>query len=343
MSRSIGQPLADNTADRSLGALLVFDAESRAVVIAEIEFGEIPVQMPLVTMLVDAAHATLEHGKEALGGVHMSLAAHPLFVAVVDGFMASSKPLTDAAVGRPLVGHQSAGAICVLHDDPAQGIDFQIIGSDGARLATALDEGNDLHTVRGSSVQAPTKAGMVNPFLRAVDPAVEGLINFDSLSKAAERTSGTVIFHGLADAMADEPPGFEIDAEDAAELICAEALLATAKQMHRLEPDMHRHMALFEDGADLDGEGLAAGVALVDADPSALALQLPALADRTAMWAKPPVPPNDAFDVGVGGFLVAEAGMVENGMRHLLSLLSPCLRIYNAVSWYVKSNIFPAG
>jgi hypothetical protein len=316
MSRSIGQPLADDAADRSFGALLIFDAERRPVVVPEIELGEVARQMPFVAMLVYAAHPALEHGKEALRGVYVSVAANPFLFAMVDGFVTSGKSLANPAIGGPLVGHQSARAICILHDDAAQGIDLQILGFHGARLAATLDKSNDLHAVRGPGVQPPTKARMVNPFLCAVDPAVEGLIDLDGLPETAERSVRAVVLHGFANAMADEPPGFEINAENAAELVCAETLLAAAKQVHRLEPNVHRHMALFEDGSDLDGKRLAAGIALVDADPGALAFQLPALADCAAMRTEPSVRPNDAFDIGVSGFFVAEAGMVENGMRH---------------------------
>jgi hypothetical protein len=37
----------------------------------------------------------------------------------------------------------------------------------------------------------------------------------------------------------------------------------------RLKPHMQRNMARLEDGPNLDGEGLAAGIALVDADAGA--------------------------------------------------------------------------
>ncbi len=41
MSRSIGEPFADNPEQRPIGALYVIDAERYSVVVAEIEFGEL--------------------------------------------------------------------------------------------------------------------------------------------------------------------------------------------------------------------------------------------------------------------------------------------------------------
>jgi hypothetical protein len=66
------------------------------------------------------------------------------------------------------------------------------------------------------------------------------------------------------------PSGAESDAENPVELVGADSLLAGAHHDDSLHPKMHRHMAILEDGADLDGEGLPTGIALIDADPSAL-------------------------------------------------------------------------
>ena len=47
--------------DCAAGALGVIDPELDAVRIAEIEFGEVAVQMGLTTMLIDARHPALEN------------------------------------------------------------------------------------------------------------------------------------------------------------------------------------------------------------------------------------------------------------------------------------------
>jgi hypothetical protein len=60
VSLSIGQTLAADGRERHGSAGVVVDAESRAGVVAEIEFREVAVQMGLAAMLVDAAHPALE-------------------------------------------------------------------------------------------------------------------------------------------------------------------------------------------------------------------------------------------------------------------------------------------
>ncbi len=69
MSRSIGEPLADDTHKGALGTLHVIYAKPNAVAIAEIEFAQIAVQMALAAMLVNALHAALEDRVIALKGV----------------------------------------------------------------------------------------------------------------------------------------------------------------------------------------------------------------------------------------------------------------------------------
>src|SRR5205814_6081145 len=58
-SRSVCQPLPDDAPHRRFGALLIIEAKRRASVVSEIKFGSVSVQMPLVAVLVDAAHPAL--------------------------------------------------------------------------------------------------------------------------------------------------------------------------------------------------------------------------------------------------------------------------------------------
>ena len=69
---------------------------------------------------------------------------------------------------------------------------------------------------------------------------------------------------------------------------------------------MHRDMAGLEHGPDLHGEGLAALVALVDADPGALALHLADAVHAAAMRADRAVRPDARLDPIVGGLLVVK-------------------------------------
>ena len=67
-------------------------------------------------------------------------------------------------------------------------------------------------------------------------------------------------------------------------------------------------MAVFEDGADFDGERLAAVLALVSADAGGLALELRHTVMRSAaLRADWTIGPKPSFDPFVGFFFVVEA------------------------------------
>src|SRR5205085_7122017 len=149
---------------------------------------------------------------------------------------------------------------------------LHVINFYGTRLAAALNWGNNSAHIASTFATLPTELRVQSPFRAALFVPVESLINLQYLAFAADWI-GAVIFHGFANAMPNEPAGFEIDAENAAELVGAETLLAAAHQVHGLEPNVQRHMAFLKDGVDLDGERLPARPTFVDADPVALALQ----------------------------------------------------------------------
>ena len=81
----IGEPLAFDAEQSAGGASSIINAKLDAIAIAEIELGEIAVQMPLVTMLVDASHPALEHREETLDRIGVHVAAHVFLGAVIDG------------------------------------------------------------------------------------------------------------------------------------------------------------------------------------------------------------------------------------------------------------------
>src|SRR6185437_2086192 len=92
----------------------------------------------------------------------------------------------------------------------------------------------------------------------------ERLVDFDRLTLATHRRE-IAVSHRRAEAVRHEPSRFQGHAQDAGKLIAANALLAAAKQVRRLEPDMERDRAVLEHRPDPDRELLAAGVALPEA------------------------------------------------------------------------------
>jgi len=331
----VGKALADDAPDRALSAFDIVDAQGDPVAVAEIKLGEIAVQVFLAAMLVDAAHPALEDREKAFNGVGMCRAAHVLVDRVVDGFVTGETP-PDAAIGTVLIGHQIALGVGVREHDLAQFGSGDVFSLDRAGLAAALDKGNDRNF--GASAARRSHASLIPALFVRELPRIdalgaflstpESLVDFDDFASAANRPEHIgMVCHCLTDAMADEPAGFEIDAERAAELVCREAFFAAAHNVHRLKPNVHGHMAFFEDGVDLYGEWFAAGIAFVSANPGALAFQRAALVYDAAMRTDPTIRPNDSLDIGIGSLFVAEAGLVKNGLRHRLS---PCKRLYNA-------------
>lgn len=60
MSRSIGEPLADDTTDRAVGTFNIINAESDTVVVAEIEFREVAVKVFFAYVLIGPVNAAFE-------------------------------------------------------------------------------------------------------------------------------------------------------------------------------------------------------------------------------------------------------------------------------------------
>src|SRR5690606_3596341 len=103
----IGKTLADDALQQPVGALGVFDTKSRPVVIAELVFGQIAVQMLFVTVLIDALHAALEDAEISLNGVAVDAAILKVHI-----FAAS---MIGGAMRREMVLHIVIAAVFVGH------------------------------------------------------------------------------------------------------------------------------------------------------------------------------------------------------------------------------------
>jgi hypothetical protein len=75
-------------------------------------------------------------------------------------------------------------------------------------------------------------------------------------------------------------------------------------------------MTTLENSADLDSEGFAAGIALVQPDPVGLAFERPRAVEHAAVGANATVRPNPCLDVGIGGDFVIEVGGRKDGLGH---------------------------
>ena len=191
-------------------------------------------------------------------------------------------------------------------------------GTDGP---AALHQGHD-GTLAGVSRLALLGAGG-----DVVLGTVVGLVGFHDAALAAHRRE-VAVAHRFADAVRHEPCGFQGHVQSAVKLVARNALLGRAEQVDRLQPDVQLDVAALEHGADLDGEGLAAGVALVEADAGGLAPHLRDALAALAMRAHRAFRPHACFEPSVGGFFVQQVRRVELGHDGLVSEIILPLRTW---------------
>lgn len=304
----IGQPLALGADDGEIGALGVVNAKLDAVAVPEIELTEIPLQVGFGDVLINAVDAALEDRKVALDGVGVGVAPDVFLGAVVDGLVRSEVP-ADAGIDRRLVAHEAAVHVGVAPEDGPQQLGSDVRDVEAADLAAALYQRHDGLLGRGRFECAA--GGLA---------ANVGFIGLHGLASAAQRRGPQVaiVLHGFADAMAKEPSGFHAAPEHALDLVGADALFAGAHQVNDLQPEMQRQVGRLENGPDPHGEGLPAGVALVEAGTGGLALQAadPSAIRIAAVGAGRAFRPKPRLDVGESGGFVLELRGREDGMGH---------------------------
>lgn len=180
---------------------------------------------------------------------------------------------------------------------------------DAAHFSAPLDQRQD-GVLMGIAALGPATA---------LFGADERLVNLDNAraSSAAQWGCEIARAHGLADAVGHEPCRAQRDLECAVKLVCRDTLLAGCEQVEGLQPLVHGNVAVLEDRTDFDREGLAADVALVDADPRGLATHFAYAVALAALWAHGAVRPNMGLNPFVGRFLVVEMIVGNNGHWNL--------------------------
>ncbi len=91
VSPPVRQALSDDALQRAFGARLIINTQLGAVVLAEIELGQITVKMLFADVLVGANHPTLEDREEAFQRIGVDLVARLAFanilLGMIDAFM----------------------------------------------------------------------------------------------------------------------------------------------------------------------------------------------------------------------------------------------------------------
>src|SRR6185437_2542532 len=259
--RRIGEALALYAEQRAVGALNIFNADRRAVAVTEAKFVQVPLQMGFRNRVIGSDNAAFQDREKSFDGVGVNRTAHIFAVLVVDALAA--KRTRGMASGMAFVGINQAAARNLLIDDGGEISAVHSRNMIGANVAAAFHQ---REYRRFRNVPAPTApALMLVPVVCLA--ANIGFVDFNGAAFAAHRALAGVAVHGFANTHGKEPRALEGDAQGAMKLGRADALLAAANQMDRGQPVAHGDMAILENGSDLDGEGLAAGVALVQPDP----------------------------------------------------------------------------
>ena len=101
-SPPIGEALAFGASDRAACAFGVVNPESDAVRIAEIELGEVAMQMLLADVLINTVDAALQDREVIFGSVAVGIPSDVFILRVNDGSMAS-KFLSNFPINAALV------------------------------------------------------------------------------------------------------------------------------------------------------------------------------------------------------------------------------------------------
>src|SRR5580693_2082186 len=318
--RRIGEALAHDPFYGAGGTLNVIYAKPHAIGIPEIELREIAVQMLFLAVLVHAFHAALEDRIVAFDGVGMdrfdvqpvgfvdpSLMANVLILAVSDGAV-SGKFVANIVVVLCLIGHHGSFARNVFANDRHDVGDRRTVDMEAAGRTAAFDKGQDGVFVRPAwtaflGAAEATARRLLAAF--TVNGTDESFVGFNDAAIPAHRGHADDA-HCLADAVRHEPCGFERHAQGPRELIAGDTLFAGAKQVHRLEPQVHRDVAILEHSPDLHGELFAALVALVEANAGCLPRHLADPVEAPAMGANGAVGPHAGLNPSDSGGLVLE-------------------------------------
>ena len=307
----IRQPLTGDAAHHGFHPHPVGEAQLDPMVVAEIELGEVAVEVLLAAVLVDAAHAALEDREHALDGVGVDDAPDVLAGRVLHRLV-GGKLGADLGVEPALIGVQGGLAVDVLGDDLG---DMLAVGNgnvEAADAAATLDQRDDGALVGGARLAALGVGAALALLGRAsfLDRAIVGLVSLNDAAVAAHRGQQAAVAHGLAQPVRHEPCGLVADIKRAVELVCAHALLARRHHVEAHQPLVQGDVAALHDGAGGDGEvltalGVAAAVtARTLCGVNALRLAAP-MADRA-------VRPQDRLESRPSGFGGLELGGGES-------------------------------
>ena len=185
-----------------------------AGVVAKVELGTVAAKVSLAHVVIGANHTALEDGEEVFSGVGVVEHAAHIFLGAVVHRAVVGELAAYLGVDGAFVGQQGAGAVDVGDDKGANvlGIDIGDMERAGATVT--------LHQCDNGFLLGRLTGGTVPGFAAHI-----GFIGLYGALGTTKGASGSRLFHGLADTVAEEPSGLVGYADHAAHLRCAHALL----------------------------------------------------------------------------------------------------------------------
>lgn len=280
-----------------------------AMVVAEVEFMAVALQVLRADAMECAVDAALEDGEVAFHGVCVSVPANVFTSAVVYNVVAFEHQ-RDQAILAFAVCHQvgvNRVHLCVQNGAQGNSIDGRKVH--GAHHAAALDQREHHLLAHAADFLAVALAAVLVGFLAAY-------IRFVRLNGAARAEHAARSLHRFAEAMRHEPRGFVGHAEHALDLLAGNALLAARHERCCKDPFIKADLGTLEHRAYGYGELIAAMAAVIQAETMRFALELGNAVTRAAVRANRAIRPADGFKIFAGSSGVVESGFFEGVFSH---------------------------
>lgn len=336
VSPPISQALAFDALQGKVAALHVPDTIAGTAGVAKIELLQIHLKMFLRDVEEGAEHATLEDAEIVLDFVGGEAVLADVLASGVLDLLVAGELGANLGVEAALVGDERGLAVGVGDDDLADVLGGRGLDGEGAgRAGRGIDQSDNLLQVAVALLVA----------LGALGPGDVGLICLHLPALVAAHRGRGIVAHGLADAVGHEPRGLVGHAEHAVQLVRRHAGLGGRHQVAGEHPLVERDLGALEDGADRDGELLAALSALVQALAVGLALKGAYLGrvGVAAMGADRAVRPAERLQVLAGLVGVGEDRIEQVGGHRCVSLIHTVLDRACFVKYITAKNSRPVG
>ncbi len=292
------------------------DVTVLAVIVAELELGDIQWHVFGAHLVERAHHAALEDRPEAFDGLCMDSADNVLSLGVVNGRV--RKILSKAVITGPLIGAEQAHL--VRYSFPYEFLKragLEVFDNAGDDVALAADSANDRRLAGTNAARAAALPALV-PMLVFGESADERFIDLDNAAELAN-----VHDHSRSDFVAHRPRCFiGTEAHETFHLKGRYAFLAGYHEMNNTKPIPQRFVRVFKDGSSNMREAVAGR-----ATRSALgALPVPfarrKVVDRRVVTTRAmnAIRPTAGDQIGSAGIFVWEQ-VFELGYRKLLDRL----------------------